>query len=123
MNKYDFKNTVANINETKINDFNTIYESCKNLAEINSTYTVNIIFAEELSELMQAILKLERWCLGDEFLRCEYEEIVNNLYEELADVIIMMLQFVYKNEIDYNKLTDKISEKIIRTYETKFGEE
>lgn len=123
MNKYDFKDTVANINENKIKDFNTIYKSCKNLADTKLNSTVNVFFAEELSELIQPLLKLVRWNCGDEFLRCEYEEIVNNLYEELADVIIMMLQFVYKNEIDYNKLTDKISEKIIRTYETKFGEE
>lgn len=111
------------IDESVINDFNTIYESCKNLAEINSTYTVNIIFAEELSELIQSTLKAERWICGDEFLRCEFKDIIDSLYEELADVIISALQFVYKNEIDYNKLTDKISEKIIRTYETKFGEE
>lgn len=123
MNKYDFKNTVANINENKIKDFNTIYKSCKNLADTKLNSTVNVFFAEELSELIQPLLKLVRWNCGDEFLRCEYEEIVNNLYEELADVIIMMLQFVYKNEIDYNKLIDKISEKILRTYETKFGEE
>lgn len=123
MNKYDFKDTVANINENKIKDFNTIYKSCKNLADTKLNSTVNVFFAEELSELIQPLLKLVRWNCGDEFLRCEYEEIVNNLYEELADVIIMMLQFVYKNEIDYNKLIDKISEKILRTYETKFGEE
>lgn len=123
MNKYDFKDTVANINENKIKDFNTIYKSCKNLADTKLNSTVNVFFAEELSELIQPLLKLVRWNCGDEFLRCEYEEIVDNLYEELADVIIMMLQFVYKNEIDYNKLIDKISEKILRTYETKFGEE
>lgn len=123
MNKYDFKDTVANINENKIKDFNTIYKSCKNLADTKLNSTVNVFFAEELSELIQPLLKLVRWNCGDEFLRCEYEEIVNNLYEELADVIIMMLQFVYKNEIDYNKLIDKISGKIIRTYERKFGEE
>ena len=119
----DFINTNKNIDESKINDFNTIYKSCKNLADTKLNSTVNVFFAEELSELIQPLLKLVRWNCGDEFLRCEYEEIVNNLYEELADVIIMMLQFVYKNEIDYNKLIDKISEKILRTYETKFGEE
>lgn len=137
MNKYDFIhsnkyidetkikdfNTNKYINENKIKDFNTIYESCKNLAEINSTYTVNIIFAEELSELIQSTLKVERWICGDEFLRCEFKDIIDSLYEELADVIISLLQFVYKNEIDYNKLIDEISKKLIRIYETKFGEE
>lgn len=123
MNKYDFVDTIKYIDETKIKDFNNIYGTCKYLAHVKTSYETNILFAEELSELTQAILKLERWNYGDEFIRCNFEEIFNNIYEELADVIITMLQFVYKNEINYNTLTDKISEKILRLYETKFGEE
>lgn len=110
-------------NEKIIKDINTVYENCKNLVDEKLSFEITVLFAEELSELTQAILKLERWNYGDEFIRCNYKEIINNIYEELADVIIMALQFAYKNEIDYDKLTDKIAEKILRLYETKFGEE
>lgn len=120
---HDNKDTNINIDESKINDFNNIYENCKNLVDEKLSFEITVLFAEELSELTQAILKLERWNYGDEFIRCNYKEIINNIYEELADVIIMALQFAYKNEIDYDKLTDKIAEKILRLYETKFGEE
>lgn len=119
----DFIDTNVNIDESKINDFNNIYESCKKLVDEKLSFEITVLFAEELSELTQSILKLERWNYGDEFIRCNYKEIINNIYEELADVIIMALQFAYKNQIDYNKLTNKIAEKILRLYETKFGEE
>lgn len=120
---HDNKETCVNIDESKINDFNNIYENCKNLVDEKLSFEITVLFAEELSELTQSILKLERWNYGDEFIRCNYKEIINNIYEELADVIIMALQFAYKNQIDYDKLIDKIAEKILRLYETKFGEE
>ena len=122
MNKYDFIDSVITIDESKIKDFNTIYESCKELADNKPCIAVNMLLAEELSELIQPIIKLERWETGDEFLRCEYRDILDNIYEELSDVIIMLFQFVYKYDIDYEKITDKISEKLIRVYETKYGE-
>lgn len=122
MNKYDFIDSVITIDESKIKDFNTIYESCKELADNKPCIAVNMLLAEELSELIQPIIKLERWETGDEFLRCDYRDILDNIYEELSDVIIMLFQFVYKYDIDYEKITDKISEKLIRVYETKYGE-
>ena len=122
MNKYDFIDSVITIDESKIKDFNTIYESCKELADNKPCIAINMLLAEELSELIQPIIKLERWETGDEFLRCEYRDILDNIYEELSDVIIMLFQFVYKYDIDYEKIIDKISEKIIRVYETKYGE-
>ena len=121
MNKYDFIDSVITIDESKIKDFNIIYESCKELADNKPCIAVNMLLAEELSELIQPIIKLERWETGDEFLRCEYSDILDNIYEELSDVIIMLLQFVYKYDIDHEKITDKISEKLIRIYETKYG--
>ena len=81
-----------------------------------------MLFIEELSELIKPIAKLQRWTFGDGFLRCEYKDIIDNIYEELADVIIMMFQFISKNEIDYKNLLNKISEKLIRYYETKTKE-
>ena len=121
MNKYDFKDTIANIDENKLKDFNPIYKTCKHIANNKSSEEVNLLFAEELSELIKPLLKLERWNWADEFLRCEYKDIINNLYEELSDVIIMMFQFISKNDISIDKLTDEISKKLIRIYETKYG--
>lgn len=110
------------MNNNILKGFDTIYESCKELADNKPCIAVNMLLAEELSELIQPIIKLERWETGDEFLRCEYSDILDNIYEELSDVIIMLLQFVYKYDIDHEKIIDKISEKLIRVYETKYGE-
>ena len=122
MNKYDFIDTVITIDESKIKDFDTIYDICKDIADRKLNSDVNMLLAEELSELIQPIIKLERWETGDEFLRCNYDDIFDSIYEELSDVIIMLLQFIYKYEIDYEIIIDKISEKLIRIYETKYGE-
>lgn len=119
----DFIDTNVNINKKLINDFDEIYGICKHIANNKTNEEVNMLLAEELSELIQPIIKLERWKTGDEFLRCEYKDIINNLYEELSDVIIMLFQFISKNDILIDKLTDEISKKLIRIYETKFGEE
>ena len=100
-------------------EINNIMNVCKYIAENKAIEEIDVLFIEELSELIKPITKLQRWTLGDEFLRCEYKDIIDNIYEELADVIIMMLQFINKNEINYNELTNKISEKLIRYFETK----
>lgn len=118
----DFIDTNVNINKKLINDFDEIYNICKHIANNKTNEEVNLLFAEELSELIKPLLKLERWNWADEFLRCEYKDIINNLYEELSDVIIMLFQFISKNDILIDKLTDEISKKLIRIYETKFGE-
>ena len=99
-----------------------IMNVCKYISENKSTDEINVLFIEELSELIKPLAKLERWNYGDTFLRCEYKDIIENIYEELADVIIMMFQFIYKNEIQEPDLLNKISEKIIRYYETKTEE-
>ena len=99
-------------------DINNIYNVCKHIADGKLSQEIDIIFIEELSELIKSITKLQRWTFGDEFLRCDYKDITDNIYEELADVIIMMFQFIHKNEISCKDITDKISEKIIRYYET-----
>lgn len=118
----DFIDTNVNINKKLINDFDEIYGICKHIANNKTNEEVNLLLAEELSELIKPLLKLERWNWADEFLRCEYKDIINNLYEELSDVIIMLFQFISKNDILIDKLTDEISKKLIRVYETKFGE-
>ena len=103
-------------------EINNIMNVCKYIAENKPIEEIDILFIEELSELIKSITKLQRWTFGDEFLRCEYKDIIDNIYEELADVIIMMFQFINKNEINYNELTNKISEKLIRYFETKTKE-
>ena len=136
MNKYDFKDTIKridnnnfikdklknNINDNSIKAFNIIFDACKDIADRKTNSEVNMLLVEELSELIKPIIKLERWNWADEFLRCEYSDIRNSIYEELADVIIMLLQFIYKNDIIYKDLVDKISDKLLRFYDTKPNE-
>ena len=95
-----------------------IYNVCKHIAENKDSREVNDLLVEELSELIKAVIKLERYNFCDNRLRCTYHEIYDNIYEELADVIIMLFQFIYKNKLSQQNLIDAISMKIIRYYET-----
>ena len=107
------------------NMFNILFSSniinmdCNDIAENKTNREVNELLVEELSELIKAVIKLERWDMGEITLRYNIDEIHNNLYEELADVNIMMLQFIYKNKIEYKKLLNEMCKKLIRYYETK----
>ena len=96
-----------------------INASCLDIAVSKTNIEVSELLIEELSELIKAVVKLERWDNGETTLRYNIDEIHNNLYEELADVIIMMLQFIYKNKIEYKDLLNKMCKKLIRYYETK----
>ena len=95
-----------------------IYNVCKHIVENKHSREVNDLLVEELSELIEAVIKLERYNFCDNALRYNYHEIYDNIYEELADVIIMICQFIDKNKISYQNLIDEISKKIIRYYET-----
>ena len=99
-------------------EINNIYKVCKYIAENKHSTEVNTLLVEELSELIKAIMKLERYNFCDNSLRCNYHDIYDNIYEELADVTIMLFQFIYKNKISQQNLLDEISKKIIRYYET-----
>ena len=103
-------------------EINNIYNVCKHIADNKHSTEVNDLLVEELSELIKAVIKLERYNFCDNSLRCNYHDIYNNIYEELADVIIMMFQFIHKNEIQEPDLLNKISEKLIRYFETKTEE-
>ena len=92
---------------------------CKDIAVNKTNIEVSELLIEELSELIQVVIKLQRWNNGETTLRYNIDEISNNLYEELVDVIIMMLQFIYKNNIECEKLLNKMCKKLIRYYETK----
>ena len=98
---------------------NIINMVCNDIADNKTNLQVTELLIEELSELIQAVIKLERWDMGEITLRYNIDEIYNNLYEELADVIIMMSQFIYKNNIECEKLLNKMCKKLIRYYETK----
>ena len=99
--------------------FKIINASCIEIAENKTNREVNELLVEELSELIKAAIKLQRWDNGETTLRYNIDEIHNNLYEELADVIIMMLQFIHKNNIECEELLNKMCKKLIRYYETK----
>ena len=98
---------------------NIINMVCNDIVDKKTNKEVSELLIEELSELIKAVVKLERWDNGETTLRYNIDEIYNNLYEELGDVIIMMLQFIYKNNIEYEKLLNKMCKKLIRYYETK----
>ena len=98
---------------------NIINMVCNDIADNKTNREVNELLVEELSELIKAVVKLERWDNGETTLRYNIDEIYNNLYEELGDVIIMMLQFIHKNNIECEKLLNKMCKKLIRYYETK----
>ena len=99
-------------------EINNIYKVCKYIADNKHSTEVNNLLVEELSEFIQAVMKLERFNYCDNTLRCNYHDIYNNIYEELADVIIMLFQFIYKNKISQQNLIDEIAKKITRYYET-----
>ena len=98
---------------------NIINMVCEDIVDNKTNIEVSELLIEELSELIKPVIKLQRWDNGETTLRYNIDEIYNNLYEELGDVIIMILQFIYKNRINYNELIEKISVKLIRYYETK----
>ena len=97
---------------------NIINTICKDIADNKTNRELNELFVEELSELIKAVIKLERWDIGEITLRYNIDEICNSINEELADVIIMMIQFIYKNNISYHNLLNTVCEKLIRYYET-----
>ena len=100
------------------NEYKMVYDICKYIASNKHSTEVNDLLVEELSELIKAVMKLARYNLCDKSLRCNYHDIYNNIYEELADVIIMMFQFIYKNKISQENLIEEISKKLVRYYET-----
>ena len=100
------------------NDYKMVYDICKYIASYKHSTEVNVLLIEELSELIKAVIKLERYNFCDNTLRCNYHDIYNNIYEELADVIIMMFQFIYKNKLSQENLIEEISKKLVRYYET-----
>ena len=98
---------------------NIINMACKDIVVNKTNIEVTELLIEELSELIKAVVKLQRWDNGETTLRYYIDELYDNLYVELADVLIMMLQFINKNNIECKKILNKKCKKLIRYYETK----
>ena len=98
---------------------NIINTVCKDISDNKTSREINELLIEEISELIKPVIKLQRWDNGETTLRYNIDEIYNNLYEEMGDVIIMMLQFIHKNNIECEELLNKMCKKLIRYYETK----
>ena len=74
---------------------------------------------EEMSELTIAISKYKRYKLGEKYLN--KDDVLNNLYEELADVKLCLHQLEYmfgKNNVEeaYKKKFDKFMQQLNGTY-------
>ncbi len=63
-----------------------------------------VVCVEELSELIKAIQKLQRYRLEDDLLRDDIEYIQENIKEEISDVKIVLdnlIDNVFKNDLEY----------------------
>ena len=56
-----------------------IITSCIDIAENKHSKEVNDLLVEELSELIKAVMKLERFNYCDNTLRCNYHDIYNDI--------------------------------------------
>ena len=92
-------------------------EKCKIIVAYNTIDNIEVIAIEELAELIQAIVKKRRWNQDDESLRQNSIEIENNLYEEMADVYILLEQLKYLNCMSDDVINRVIKQKLNRTYE------
>ena len=52
-----------------------IYNVCKHIADNKHSTQVNDLLVEELSELIKAVIKLERYNFCDNALRCNYYDV------------------------------------------------
>ena len=99
-------------------DLEYIHTRCKELAEKKSFNQMSMLLAEELAELIQPLMKYERYIAEDKALSDDIDQIEENLYEEISDVIITLFQFIHLFNISYEKIIRKCNEKIDRTIET-----
>ena len=99
-------------------DLEYIHSRCKELAEEKPFNQMSMLLAEELAELIQAIMKYERYIAEDKALSDDIDQIEENLYEEISDVIVTLFQFIHLFNISYEKIIKICNEKIDRTFET-----
>ena len=99
-------------------DLEYIHTRCKELAEEKTFNELSMLLAEELAELIQALMKYERYNAEDKALSDDIDQIEENLHEEISDVIVSLFQFIYRFDISYEKIIEICNEKIDRTFET-----
>ena len=99
-------------------DLEYVHTRCKELAEEISFKQLSMLVAEELAELIQAIMKYGRYVAVDKTLSKDINQIEENLYEEISDVIVTLFQFIYRFNFSYEKIIRICNEKIDRTFET-----
>ena len=71
--------------------FKIINACCVEISDNKTNREVNELLIEELSELIKAVIKLERYNFCDNTLRCNYHEIYDNVYEELANKYVSII--------------------------------
>lgn len=80
-----------------------------NIAHVNGDDLTLIITSEECAELIQAITKLKRYGF--------YDRYKNNLHEEVADVLICIIELVALGYLDIDKVAKYQELKINRELE------
>jgi NTP pyrophosphatase (non-canonical NTP hydrolase) len=93
----------------------------KNLEDMLKNYSVEdrtTVIIEELLELAQAIAKYKRYILNEEYYandkRHNKDEILDNIHEEMADVLICLGLCKEYFNIDNNSLQEIIDKKMKR---------
>ena len=104
--------------EYNFGDLEYIHSRCEELAEDKTYNEISILLAEELAELTQCLMKYERYIVKDKALSDDINQISENLYEEISDVIVSLFQFIYVFNFSYGKIIRKCNEKLDRTFET-----
>ena len=67
-----------------------IYNVCKHIAENKHSTEVNDLLVEELSELIKAVMKLERYNMCDKGLRCDYN--VMSIYIQKQNITSKLIR-------------------------------
>ena len=99
-------------------DLEYIHSRCKELVDVKPYKGLPSLLVEELSELIHPLMKYERYFLKDITLIDNINQIEENIYEEISDVIVTLFQFIYLFNFSYEKIMKICNEKIDRTFET-----
>lgn len=87
------------------------YENCKTVERLDNA-NQDIKLLEEMNELCQAVLKrMVHKSIKYDMLSKEHREEVD---AEIADVIITLLGFIHRNNVNPDNIVKHMSEKLIR---------
>ena len=99
-------------------DLEYVHSRCRELAEEKLHLEMPILLAEELAELIQPLMKYMRYINEDITMLDDIDQINENIYEEISDVIVSLFQFTHLFNFSYEKIIRICNEKIDRTFET-----